>query len=78
MKRLRVLMTQHDLLPDRLAGATAVVVDVFLATTTRLTVRETVANKAVGDLVPEVRACQLTRGYRLRASATPQNLMPET
>jgi 2-phosphosulfolactate phosphatase len=40
MKRLRVLMTREEILPDRLAGATAVVVDVFLATTTLLTILE--------------------------------------
>ena len=40
MKRLRVLMTREEIVPDRLAGATAVVVDVFLATTTLLTILE--------------------------------------
>jgi phosphosulfolactate phosphohydrolase-like enzyme len=40
MKQLRVLMTRGEIVPDRLAGATAVVVDVFLATTTLLTVLE--------------------------------------
>jgi hypothetical protein len=29
MKRLRVLMTREEIVADRLAGATAVVVDVF-------------------------------------------------
>jgi 2-phosphosulfolactate phosphatase len=40
MKRLRVLMTREEIVPDRLAGAIAVVVDVFLATTTLLTILE--------------------------------------
>ncbi len=40
MKRLRVLMTREKIVPDRLAGAIAVVVDVFLATTTLLTILE--------------------------------------
>jgi 2-phosphosulfolactate phosphatase len=40
MKRLRVLMTREEIVPERLAGATAVVVDVFLATTTLLTILE--------------------------------------
>ena len=45
MKRLRVLMTREELVPDRLAGATAVVVDVFLATTTLLTILENGARR---------------------------------
>ena len=44
MKRLRVLMSRGEIVPDRLAGATAVVVDVFLATTTLLTILENGAN----------------------------------
>ena len=40
MKRLRVLMTREGIVPDRLAGAIAVVVDVFMATTTLLTILE--------------------------------------
>lgn len=40
MKRLRVLMTREEIEPDRLAGATVVVVDVLLATTTLLTILE--------------------------------------
>ena len=40
MKRLRVLTTRGEIVQDRLAGATAVVVDVFLATTTLLTILE--------------------------------------
>ena len=40
VKRLRVLMTRHEVQPERLPGATAVVFDVFLATTTLLTILE--------------------------------------
>jgi 2-phosphosulfolactate phosphatase len=45
MKRLRVLMTREEIVPDRLAGATAVVTDVFLATTTLLTILENGARR---------------------------------
>lgn len=37
MKRLRVLMTRQEIVPERLAGATSVVIDVLLATTTLVT-----------------------------------------
>lgn len=37
MKRLRVLMTRQEIVPERLAGATSVVLDVLLATTTLVT-----------------------------------------
>jgi 2-phosphosulfolactate phosphatase len=40
MTRLRVLMTRQEIVPERLAGATAVVIDVFMATTTLLTILE--------------------------------------
>jgi len=40
LKRLRVLMTRQEVVPGRLPGATAVVVDVFMATTTLLTILE--------------------------------------
>jgi 2-phosphosulfolactate phosphatase len=40
MKRLRVLMNRQEIVPERLAGTTAVVLDVFLATTTLLTILE--------------------------------------
>ena len=39
-KRLRVLMTRQEIVPERLAGATAVVFDVFMATTTLLAILE--------------------------------------
>jgi 2-phosphosulfolactate phosphatase len=45
MKRLRVLMTRQEILPERLAGATAVVIDVLLATTTLLTILENGARR---------------------------------
>ena len=40
MKRLRVLLTRQEIVPERLPGATAVVLDVFMATTTLLTILE--------------------------------------
>lgn len=40
LKRLRVLMTRQEILPERLPGATVVVFDVFMATTTLLTILE--------------------------------------
>jgi len=40
LKRLRVLLTREEIVPERLPGATAVVLDVFMATTTLLTILE--------------------------------------
>jgi len=40
LKRLRVLMTRQEVVPERLSGATAIVIDVFMATTTLLTILE--------------------------------------
>jgi 2-phosphosulfolactate phosphatase len=40
LKRLRVLLTRQEIVPERLPGATAVVLDVFMATTTLLTILE--------------------------------------
>jgi 2-phosphosulfolactate phosphatase len=40
LKRLRVLMTREEIEPKKLAGATVVVIDVFMATTTLLTILE--------------------------------------
>jgi 2-phosphosulfolactate phosphatase len=40
LKRIRVLMTRQEIAPERLAGATVVVLDVFMATTTLLTILE--------------------------------------
>ena len=39
-KRIRVLMTRQEIEPEKLSGATVVVIDVLLATTTLLTVLE--------------------------------------
>ena len=40
LKRLRVLMTRQEIVPERLVDATVVVLDVFMATTTLLTILE--------------------------------------
>jgi len=40
LKRLRVLMTRREIVPERLPGSTTVVFDVFMATTTLLTILE--------------------------------------
>jgi len=40
LEKLRVLMTRQEIVPERLAGATAVVIDVLMATTTLLTILE--------------------------------------
>ncbi len=40
LKRLRVLMTRQEIAPERLPGATVVILDVFMATTTLLTILE--------------------------------------
>jgi len=40
LKRLRVLMTRQEIEPERLPGATVVVIDVLLATTTLLSILE--------------------------------------
>jgi phosphosulfolactate phosphohydrolase-like enzyme len=84
MKRLRVLMACGGIVPDRLTGATAVVVDVFLATTTLLTVLENGARgvfpvarvgeaEGASELVAEVVGGRLLNasGYRHRASPRP-------
>lgn len=45
VKRLRVLMTRQEIVPERLAGATAVAIDVLLATTTLVTAFDNGANR---------------------------------
>lgn len=52
MKRLRVLLTREEIKTARLAGSTAVIVDVFMATTTLLTILENGARRGfpVGSL----------------------------
>lgn len=47
MRRIRVLLTRQEIVPERLAGATAVVIDVFLATTTLLTILENGAGRVL-------------------------------
>lgn len=45
MKRLRVLMSRQEIVPERLSGATAVVIDVLMATTTLLAILENGARR---------------------------------
>lgn len=47
MQRIGVLMTREAISPERLAGATAVVIDTFLATTTLLTIFENGARRVL-------------------------------
>jgi 2-phosphosulfolactate phosphatase len=47
MRRIRVLITRQEIVPERLVGATAVVIDVFLATTTLLTILENGASRVL-------------------------------
>ena len=47
MKRLRVLMTRQEIEPEKLSNATVVVIDVFLATTTLLTILENGARRVL-------------------------------
>lgn len=46
-RKLRVLATREEIRPDRLEGATAVVVDVFMTTTTLLTALDNGARRVV-------------------------------
>lgn len=59
MRRLRVLTTQEEIVPDRLPGSTAVVIDVMLATTTLVTIIENGARRVfpVGTLRDAERLC---------------------
>ncbi|HEV2091911.1 MAG TPA: 2-phosphosulfolactate phosphatase [Rubrobacter sp.] len=68
MKRLRVLMTRQEIVPERLAGATVVVLDVFMATTTLLTILENGAR----DVYP---AESLEEAERLRKRLGPENVL---
>ncbi len=68
MKRLRVLMTRQEIVPERLAGATVVVLDVFMATTTLLTILENGAS----DVYP---AESLEEAEGLRARLGPENVL---
>ena len=68
MNRLRVLMTRQEIVPGRLAGATVVVLDVFMATTTLLTILE---NGARGVYPAE----SLEEADRVRAKLDPGNVL---
>jgi phosphosulfolactate phosphohydrolase-like enzyme len=80
MKRLRLLMTRGEIVPDRLAGATAVVVDVFLAMTL-ITVLENGARgvfpvasleeaEGASELVPELVGGRLLNAAGIRHQVT--------
>ncbi len=83
MKRLRLLMTRGEIVPERLAGATAVVVGVFLATTLLTALKSgargvfPVASleeaEGASELVPELVGGRLLNasGIRHRALARP-------
>ena len=66
--RLRVLMTRQEIVPGRLAGATVVVLDVFMATTTLLTILENGAR----DVYP---AESLEEADRVREGLDPDNVL---
>ena len=68
MKRLRVLMTRQEIVPERLAGATVVVLDVFMATTTLLAILENGAR----DVYP---AEDLEEAEELRKRLGPGNVL---
>jgi len=68
LKRLRVLMTRQEIVPERLAGATVVVLDVFMATTTLLAILENGAS----DVYP---AESLEEAEGLRARLGPENVL---
>jgi 2-phosphosulfolactate phosphatase len=66
--RLRVLMTRQEIVPERLAGATVVVLDVFMATTTLLTILENGAR----DVYP---AESLQEADRVKEKLGPGNVL---
>ena len=68
MKRLRVLMTRQEIVPERLAGATVVVLDVFMATTTLLAILENGAR----DVYP---AESLEEAEEIRQKLGPGNVL---
>lgn len=68
MKRLRVLMTRQEIVPERLAGATVVILDVFMATTTLLAILENGAR----DVYP---AESLEEADRVREKLDPENVL---
>ncbi len=60
MKRLRVMMTRREIVPERLEGSVAVVLDVILATTTLVTIFENGARKVyvAGSVEESERICE--------------------
>ncbi len=60
MKRLRVMMTRREIVPERLPGSVAVVLDVILATTTLVTIFENGARKVyvAGSVEESERICE--------------------
>lgn len=70
MKRLRVLMTRQEIVPERLAGATSVVIDVLLATTTLVTAFDNGARRVfptesleeAGEVLDRLDASSVLRG----------------
>jgi phosphosulfolactate phosphohydrolase-like enzyme len=79
MKRLRVLMTREEIVPDRLAGAIAVVVDVFLATTKLLTILENGARQvsSVANLEIWRAPRKFARGLTPRTSSAGASRTPK-
>jgi 2-phosphosulfolactate phosphatase len=61
-------MTRQEIVPERLAGATVVVLDVFMATTTLLAILE----NGAGDVYP---AESLEEAEALRATLGPENVL---
>jgi 2-phosphosulfolactate phosphatase len=59
VKRLRVMMTRREIVPERLPGSVAVVLDVILATTTLVTIFENGARKVfvAGSVEESERIC---------------------
>jgi 2-phosphosulfolactate phosphatase len=68
LKRLRVLLTRQEIVPERLPGATVVVLDVFMATTTLLTILD---NGARG-IYP---VASLEEAEEVAAGLHPENLL---
>jgi 2-phosphosulfolactate phosphatase len=59
VKRLRVMMTRREIVPERLPGSVAIVLDVILATTTLVTIFENGARKVfvAGSVEESERIC---------------------
>jgi 2-phosphosulfolactate phosphatase len=60
VKRLRVMMTRREIVPERLPGSTVVVLDVILATTTLVTIFENGARRVyvAGSVEESERICE--------------------